>query len=148
MTWIFSSSRLIKNKLEITLIKINRCVSVRVALSLESIFCQNKVLIYKNAFLKNIRKILFSEGIKFIPDLVKKMKVGQVFISAIFAESFREPLEIFEEPLKCHTCWATSLELCQQNGEIRECNRNQESCMLTERRQDGKVISVKFQKIF
>ena len=71
------------------------------------------------------------------------MKVGQVFISAIFAESFREPLEIFEEPLKCHTCWATSLELCQQNGEIRECNRNQESCMLTERRQDGKVISVK-----
>ena len=74
------------------------------------------------------------------------MKVGNVFISAIFAESFKEPLKIVKEPLYCHTCWATSLELCQKNGQIRECNRNQESCMLTERRQDGKVISVKITK--
>jgi hypothetical protein len=52
------------------------------------------------------------------------------------------------EPLKCFKCFGKNLDDCLSMGRTTFCNpKNQQSCMLTERRQNGEVISVSNQSI-
>lgn len=68
---------------------------------------------------------------------IKKMKFGQVAL--LGALSVAEALE----DLKCHQCYGTSVQNCIDSGTVVTCGKNQESCMLTERKRNGVVIRVR-----
>ena len=67
-----------------------------------------------------------------------KMRLS-TFSSAILAAVSAQNLP----PLKCFTCWAYSIDECIRVGSVVECNKNQESCMLVERKKGDQVISVR-----
>ena len=46
------------------------------------------------------------------------------------------------DPLKCHWCIGSTLDNCIANGSTQYCRKAQESCMLTERRRNGVLMSV------
>ena len=46
--------------------------------------------------------------------------------------------------LKCHQCYGATIQECIDSGTIVTCAKNQESCMIAERKQNGVLMRVRF----